>query len=132
MSVVLEIDGLDKWLTVVDPARFTVEMDKAVNRAAEALRDETKRLPPVSGPRDGYSAKGIPVDTGRMRQAVQKRRIALLAAEVYVPVQYGIHVHEGTSRVPARPFLQWLVDDFGGKEIVDTIVTDALERITSP
>jgi hypothetical protein len=132
MSVEVSIEGLDKFLTICDPARFLKEMDKAVNHAAELLRDETKRMPPVSGPRDGYDAKGIPVDSGRMRQAVQKRRLALLAAEVYVPVQYSGFVHDGTSRIPSRPFLLWVLEDFGGKEKIQAIVIEALEKIAQP
>jgi hypothetical protein len=132
MSVEVTIDGLEKWLDIVNPERFIKEMDVAVNRAAEMLRDETKRLPPVSGPRDGYSAEGIPVDTGRLRQSIQKRKLALMAAEVYAPVTYSGVVHDGSSRVPARPFFQWELEDFGGLEKVEIIVNAALERVVNP
>ena len=94
MSVVVDIQGLDKMLTLVDVPRAQAEIDRAINRAAEQLRDQAKKMPPVSGPRDGYAAMGIPVDTGRLRQSIQKRRLALMAAEIFAPVDYGIHVHD--------------------------------------
>ena len=132
MTVVLSIEGLDLIEQVVDPPRFMSAIGTALDHSAEALRDQTKQLPPVSARTTGHDAKGIPVETGRMRQSVQKRRVALMAAEVYVGTNYGIHVHEGTSRVPSRPFFRWLLDDFQGREVIANIFSAALERLTRP
>jgi hypothetical protein len=135
VSVSITIEGLDKFLTVLDPARAVRELDKAVNRAAEVLRDDTKKMPPVSKDRTGFDAKGIPVapvSGGTLRQSIQKRRVALMAAEVYVGVGYGENVHQGTSRMPARPFFTWQLEDFHGKEKIEIILHAALERIASP
>lgn len=132
MPVELTITGLDQWLKICDPERCRKELDRAVNEAAEVLRDETKRLPPVSAKTTGYDQPGIPVDTGRMRQSIQKRRLALMAAEIYVPTQYSHFVHSGTSKMPARPFLLWELEEFGGKEKVEDILIEALERVANP
>lgn len=135
MSVSVTIEGLDKFLTVLDPARFTKEMDKAVDRASQVLRDDTKKMPPVSAARTGYEQKGIPVAPkygGTLRQSIQKRKLGLMAAEVYVGAHYGDFVHGGTSRMPARPFFLWQLEDFQGKEKIQIIVNAALERVASP
>ena len=138
MSVTITLEGFDKFLAVVDPARFTKEMDKAVNRAAEVLRDETKKMPPVNKERTGFYAKGIPVAPlhgGTLRQSIQKRRLGLMAAEVYIgeaAQDYGGFVHQGTSKMIARPFFKWQLEDFRGKEKIEVILTAALERVAKP
>jgi hypothetical protein len=131
-GVQITIDGLDEWRTMVDPDRFEREMDKAVQRAAEMLRDETKLLPPVSGPRDGYDALGIPVDTGRLRQSIAKRRIGLMAAEIYTGVDYAAYVYDGTRGVPPRPWFSWLWNEFQGEQATDAILQAAIDKILTP
>src|SRR4051812_32425833 len=128
MSVEVTIEGLDKWLTIVDPVRFTNEMDKAIDRVAGIWRDETKKMPPVSGPRDGYEARGIPVAEkhgGTLRQGIEKRKVALLAAEVFTgggASGYGVYPHDGTPYVPPRPFFKWMLEDFGGLQMADVVI----------
>ena len=92
----------------------------AVQRSAEKLRDMTKQLSPVSKAKTGFGAKGIPVDTGRLRQSIYKRQIQQLAAGVYPKVKYGGYVHEGTSKMPARPYLQWALE-LGAQKAIDAI-----------
>jgi hypothetical protein len=48
-GISITIDGLDEWRDIVDPARFSKEMDAAVQRATEMLRDEAKKMPPRLG-----------------------------------------------------------------------------------
>lgn len=110
MSLTIRIEGLDRIAQMVSPHRLDRAVERGLERASQAWRDETKKMPPVSGPRDGYDAVGIPVDTGRLRQSIQARKVSAVAAEVYAPVQYGSYVHDGTSRVPSRPFLEWSAD----------------------
>ena len=43
----------------------------------------------------------------------------LMAAEVYTGVSYGGYVHQGTARMPARPFFTWQLEDFGGMAMYD-------------
>ncbi len=138
MSVQVTVEGFDNILTVLDPVRAVREVDSAVDRSAVALRDETKRMPPVSVERTGYAAKGIPVAPkygGTMRQGIEKKKIGLMAADVFTGgggSGYGGYVHDGTSKMQARPFFQWLLDDFSGREIIRAIVEGALERIATP
>jgi hypothetical protein len=73
--------------------------------------------------------KGIPVDTGRMRQSIQKRKIALLAAEVDAPTNYSRFVHDGTREMPARQFFVWALDDFGGRERLAQVVSRYLRAL---
>lgn len=48
-----------------------------------------------------------PVDTGRLRSSVSTRLVAAnrKSVEVGTNVKYARFVHDGTSKVPARPFL---------------------------
>ncbi len=109
--------------------------DRAVNRAAEVLRDQTKKLPPVNVERSGWETPGIPVAPlhgGTLRQSIQKRRLGLLASEVYTGVNYGKFVHDGTSKMRARPYFRWMLENFQGKEMLEAILLSALERVANP
>ena len=43
-----------------------------------------------------------------------------------------VPVHEGMSRMPARPFFRYLLENFGGLETLNAIIKGALERIATP
>ena len=135
MSVTVTFEGLDKMMEICDPARFTREIDREVGLIAARLRDETKKMPPVNKQRNGFEAIGIPVAPlygGGLRQSIQARKVALMAADVFTGVNYGEYVHDGTSRMPARPFFQWMLDYFQGREIIEVSVKAALDRVISP
>jgi hypothetical protein len=132
MGVQITIDGLDRVMSMLDPARLARAIDDGVQASAQMLRDQTKLMPPVSGPRDGYDAQGIPVDTGRMRQSIVAQKTALFGAMVSAPVDYSGYVHDGKAGVPARPFFLWELEDFGGLEQIRVIMNDALERALTP
>lgn len=127
--ITIEIAGLDALCRKVDPRRLEAALDEGIQRSAQVLRDESKRLPPVSAARTGYGAKGIPVDTGRLRQSIQARRTRLMGADVFTNAGYGGFVHRGTSRVPPRPFFLWALRDFGGREKIERTVRDILSRL---
>jgi HK97 gp10 family phage protein len=110
------------------PEKATDIFGKAVNRAAEKLRDFTKTMPPVSVARTGYDAKGIPVASGRMRQSVQKLNVSLLAAGVTARTKYAPFVHDGTGKMKARPFFDWALE-LGALEQIDKIFNDAASRL---
>jgi hypothetical protein len=132
MSVSLTLDGMDRWMTLVDPDRFRSEIDRGMQKASQALRDETKKMPPVSAKRTGYAALGIPVDTGLTRQRIVSRKNGPLDYSDVAETDYSGAVHDGTANMPARPFFQWLLTDFGGFEKVEDVVFQALQRVASP
>lgn len=136
MSVEVTIEGLEKFMPLVDDVRFLGEMDQAVMRSARELTSATQRMPPVSASTTGYGAKGIPVAPkygGSLRQGIQPRKVTLLAADIVTGgngSKYGGYVHDGTSKMQARPFFKWLLEDFGGEAIINTILQSSLERFT--
>jgi hypothetical protein len=131
MSLTVTITGLEAIRAMVDSNAFVQKLDTAIDRAAEFIRDDTKRLPAVSAKTTGYGEEGIPVDSGRMRQAIVKRKLNLLTVGVFADVNYSGFVSEGTSRMPSRPFFQWELDDFGGKEQIKLIVSSTLQQLFS-
>lgn len=132
MSVTLEIDGLEKWFAVADGERLLKEIDLEMKQSSQDLRDMGKQMPPVSARRTGYAALGIPVDTGLTRQKLVSRKNASLDYSDVAETDYSGHVHDGTSRMPARPFWFWLLKNFGGLETVEQNLTRALRKFTSP
>lgn len=126
----IEFIGFDKLLKLTDAVRTTNLLDKAVDKMAQTLRDETKKLPPVSAKRTGYAAKGIPVDTGRLRQSIQKQKVALMAADVFAATNYARQVHQGTGSVPARPFFVWAYEISQDK--LQQVLNDAVKEILTP
>ncbi len=128
MNVSLAITGLDALAQRFDPARLRAELSKTVDDSAQLLRDDTKRMPPVSAATTGYAAVGIPVDTGRLRQSIQYRKTGELEAVVSADVQYSIFVQDGTSRMPARPFFRFALETGTQKKIIE-LFRGALRRL---
>lgn len=124
--------GLDRMLQIVDPVRFVAVIDDAIGRAASVLRDEVKRMPPVSARTTGYAALGIPVNTGRLRQSIQARKLGTLEAVIFADTNYSLAVHEGSNGTPARPFFRWQLENFGGLQMLDILLRNAMERVVNP
>lgn len=113
------------------PAQAKRVYGKAVQEATERYRDFTKQMRPVSKQKTGFRAKGIPLDLGGLRRSVRKKRLSLLAAGVTIggdAKKYGAFVHEGTTKMPSRPFFQWALD-LGAMKIIDRIFERASKRI---
>ena len=98
-------------------------MDAGLWESAEALMNTVKgNMPDISG----FSSKGIPVDTGRMKGSVERRRLQMMAAEVYAGTKYSRYVHDGTARTAARPFFQWALQDYGALEKMEKVMIEKL------
>jgi hypothetical protein len=123
MSITLQFEALDKLLSMVDPTKFERTIDTILQNGGAIWRDETKKLPPVSGPRDGYGARGVPVDSGLTRQMIGSRKVSAVALEIFGGTQYSGYVHEGTSRVPPRPFFLYALED-GAMEKIGMMARD--------
>src|SRR5436190_1366340 len=106
----IQITGLEDLAKKLSPERMTQVLSRAVDRASQILRDDTKRMPPVSARTTGYGAIGIPVDTGLMRQQIQARKLQLLAADVIANTNYSRFVQDGTAKMPPRPFFQYALE----------------------
>jgi hypothetical protein len=130
MRVFVRVNGLNdvQRNLALFPDLARKEYAEAVKRGGQTLADETKRMRPVSAKTTGYGAKGIPVDSGRLRQSIRSRSLSLLAAGVSPFVGHGIHVHEGTNKMPARHFFDWALE-LGAQKKIDQHFVDASDRI---
>lgn len=117
-TTTMKINGVDHIKQ--DLARFPNDAPKiygdAVQKAASRLRDETKSL------------GEIPVNTGRMRQSINSRRIQQLAAGVFGGTDYALYVHEGTPTMKPRPFLDWALKG-GAQKAIDDIFAAAMKLL---
>ena len=127
--ITVDIKGFEQILAALNPIRAAQMIDQGVQHAAQVIADRTKKLPPVSARTTGYGVEGIPVDTGRLRQSIEPRRIGLMAAGVFVPVNYSGFVHDGTRNVQPRPFFEWELKDFGGNDEIKRIMDGVLTQI---
>ena len=125
--ITYSITGIEDLLKKFDSAAFGKAMDQATWAASAKLRDEAKLMPPVSAKTTGYDAEGLPVDTGFMRQMIVVENKRQLAADVVAKTAYSGFVHDGTGRMPARPFFKWLWEDFGGMTAVKKVFDDAID-----
>ena len=79
------------------------------------------------------SRMATPVDTGRLRNSIGQAggdgifEVKKMSAEIGTNVKYAVYVHEGTSRMPARPFLQQGVDRAMSK--IKEYFKDAVENV---
>ncbi len=55
----------------------------------------------------GVSGGGAPVDTGYMRDT-HRKEIGLIEAKIMPTVSYAPYVHQGTKRMKARPWLDYV------------------------
>lgn len=65
-----------------------------------------------------------PVDTGRLR-ASHYERLQNLRGEIGTKTNYDVFVHDGTSRMRARPYLRKAVDS--SQRVIDQNFTDAVQ-----
>ena len=128
MSLTIAVSGLDEVMRRFEPAKVQQTLHTALQRSTEALRDDTKKLPPVSKATTGFDAVGIPVNTGFLRQSIQTLDISLLAAGVVAYANYSGYVHDGTGRMPARPFFQWALEA-GAQDHIQKIFEDYVTRL---
>lgn len=114
----VKVTGLKEMQSMLKqfPADAPQVFGDAVQKAGARLRDEVKGL------------SNIPVKTGRMRQSINSRRIALLASGVFVGTDYGVYVHEGTSKMPPRPFFQWALQG-GAMKAINDIFASAMKLL---
>lgn len=137
MSIVVTIEGFDKVYQILNAPKLIDEVDRALVRAAGYTRDIVKQMPPVNAERTGYGAKGIPVAPkygGTLRGSISSRKVGLLAAEVFIgpaAQNYGMYVHDGTKKMPARPFGKWALEDFHAQAVIETVVKGTIERFMS-
>jgi len=123
----IEISGLDSIQKMLSGALQQQTFDRILDRCAQAWADETKKMPAVSAKTTGYGTKGIPVDTGRLRQSIHSKRISSIAAGVVAPVQYASYIHAGTGKMPDRPFFDWALE-LGGLRRMEGIVNEEISR----
>lgn len=124
----VEIKGLEKFQAMLEPKRFDRACDRILDRGAQTWADETKKMPAVSAKTTGYDAKGMPVDSGLTRQSIHAFRAALLASGVKASTNYASHIRDGTSKMPARDFFLFALEDFGAMKKIDDIVNEEFSR----
>lgn len=59
----------------------------------------------------GTSRMKTPVDTGFLRGAGYSTSFEALVGRVENNASYALFVHDGTSKMDARPFMEWGIDD---------------------
>jgi hypothetical protein len=61
-----------------------------------------------------YAKMDAPVDTGRLRSDIGYRiNQRMMEGVIYNTVEYAFYVHEGTSRMRARPYIKNAIKDQG-------------------
>ena len=98
-------------------------------------RDYLKSMRPVSVKTSGYSARGMPTDTGRMKNSMRSRRLKKLAVGVGPSVgggrrgsKYPFYVHEGTSKMKARPYMKWALE-MGAHKVINRTMKNVSNQL---
>lgn len=97
------------------PQQFVKTFDVAIKRAVLTIQ--------------GAARVGTPVDTGFLRGPGYRTTFAALTGTLENVAPYAAYVHDGTSRMKARPFLQDGVDAVEGQ--VDAIFSKAMDDFTN-
>jgi len=81
-----------------------LKIHEAMNKAVIILEAEAKRK--ITS---GYEKPAV--DTGRLRASIVGQATSAEQGKAGTSVYYGIYVHEGTKRMPPRPFLTDALND---------------------
>lgn len=128
-TTTVEFKGMDELKQAIErnPELVRREAGKYLQRASSVILRETKN-PPW---RLGSSGGGSPKDTGALLQShVTQISLNDLMARIYTNDQiapYASYVHEGTSKLEARPWLDYAVEQ-QEKEIME-LQDDLLDEI---
>ena len=108
---------------------------RGVQIAGARYRDYLKSMRPVSVKTSGYSARGMPTDTGRMKNSMRSRRLKKLAVGVGPSVgggrrgsKYPFYVHEGTSKMKARPYMKWALE-MGAHKVINRTMKNVSNQL---
>ena len=98
-----KIIGLEAFRRAIarNPAVVIKESKDFLVRAMALYKKEIRSRPWQAGAKSGG---GVPIDTGNLRDT-HRTEISKLSAKLYPTANYAKYVHEGTSRVDARPWL---------------------------
>jgi len=110
-----------------NPTLLKSEAGKYLQRGTAVVLRQTKEPPWKVGAGGG----GAPVLTGNMRQAHRTQvEVDQFLARIYVDTQaakYAIWVHDGTSRLEARPWLEFALQE--KRKEIEKLQNDLLEAI---
>lgn len=113
------------------PTESKAVYGKAVNRAMQEYERYVKQMPPVSARTTGYgNRRGMPTDTNDLRRSIKSKPMPQLgiAAGTYSKIGHAIPVHEGTKRMPARPFFEWALK-MGADKIIHNVIEKASQTL---
>ena len=99
-TINIKIKGLDRLQAGFRKAPRLIH--KQLNIAIDKSIQEIDRNLAVDWKAGGY---GIPVLTGLLR-STRTQKLGDLRGEIGTTRKYGVYVHEGTSRMRARPYLE--------------------------
>lgn len=91
------------------PEQFEAKM----HRAAQEVKDTHTLLQRIALKVEGTAKRLSPVKTGNLRRSVTSRATAHEAI-VGATANYAVYVHEGTSRMPGRPFIKDAIEEERG------------------
>lgn len=101
------IKGLDELISKLHALKGLSEHPKSLLAGAYVIERHAKE--------DGH----IPVKTGFLRNSGESRQTDK-GAEVAWMANYSYYIHEGTPKMPARPFLSIAIDEHDN-EIVEAV-----------
>lgn len=113
-NLTVKIEGLESIQKSFrqSPRVFTTVFDRAIKKSIFVLL--------------GTSREVTPVDTGFLRGAGMQTTFEALIGKLENTAPYAVYVHDGTSRMDARPFFEWGID--AGQDQVNNIFSKAMEE----
>lgn len=99
----------------------------ALQQAAKAVQDGHELIQRVVLTVEAQAKRVTPVDTGTLRRSITSRTLTRTQGVVGTNVSYGRYVHEGTRRMPGRPFLRQGLEASASQ--IDRILKQHGERV---
>jgi HK97 gp10 family phage protein len=103
------------------------QLQANLEKAARELEHPRRALERIMSRVVEGGKRRAPVDTGNLRDSIVGRVTSRSEVVVTAHVHYASHVHDGTSRMRARPFLTDAMADEAAA--IDRILTDFGEGV---
>lgn len=101
-----------------------------MHHAAAEIKDAHTLLQRIALKVEGTAKGNAPVKTGNLRRSITSSSTAHQAI-IGANANYAVHVHEGTSRMPGRPFIKNAIEQERGwiENEAERFVSQALAKV---
>lgn len=105
-----------------------IEVDNPLQEIKDNIEEVEKAFKAVVIQMRNVAVSNVPVDTGDLKASVASHPVETNESNVFQlgsNLEYASFIHDGTHKIPARPFLDHAIDQLESE--IANIIADALK-----